>query len=128
MNPKHTARAIFVGAISLILLSVSSSSAPQHYASWGECTPISTSTTAPPPGACDGSCPVGACSPACNDLVYSGGGCAGDEPECSLELIPNMKTTVCRSCSCNQDPNDPRCISDGSIFRTGDVSQWDCYN
>jgi hypothetical protein len=128
MNPKRFARLLAIAAIAQVLLSVSSSSSPQTYHTWGVCTPLSTSTTAPPAGSCDSPCPTGSCSPACNDLVYTGGGCAGEEPECSLELVQHLKSSICRACACNNDPIDPRCISDGTIFRTGDITQWDCYN
>ena len=128
MKLEPLARTIAIGAVALNMLSVSSTSAPQSYHSWGVCAPLQTTTAAPPPGACDSPCATGSCGPSCNTLVYSGGCCSGDKPECSFELVEHMKTTVCRQCACNADPDDPRCISDGTIYRTGDASMWDCFN
>ena len=128
MNLEHRARTAAIGLLSLIVLSVSSTSAPQSYHTWGECSPLQTFTTAPPTSACDNPCPTNSCAAACNEMVYQGGGCAGDKPECGLELVEHMKTSICRGCACNADPDDPRCISDGTIYRTGDAAMWDCFN
>jgi hypothetical protein len=128
MNLEHRARTAAIGVLSLIVLSVSSTSAPQGYHSWGECSPLQTSTIAPPTSACDSPCPQNSCGPACNTIVYQGGGCAGDKPECGFELVEHLKTSICRNCTCNADPDDPRCISDGTIYRTGDASMWSCFN
>jgi hypothetical protein len=128
MKFESFARSTTIGAIALILLSVSSTSAPQSYHSWGVCAPLQSTTSAPPPSACDSPCPTNSCGSACNVITYAGGACTGEAPECSFELVQHMKTNVCRQCTCNADPDDPRCIADGTIFRTGDASMWDCFN
>jgi hypothetical protein len=109
-------------------LSLPTSSTPQGWYSWGVCSPLHTDTQAPPASACDSPCPTSTCGPACVDLIYVPASCSGDKPACGWELTPNHRTAVCRECACDNDPEDPRCVSTGYIYRTGSATMADCFN
>lgn len=124
----HRIRKVVTAVVAPILLSVYSTSASPQWYSWGVCTPSVATGSAPPPSACDDPCPTGTCGAACNTITYSNASCSGDKPACGWEFATAQKTAVCRQCICNQDPVDPRCVSTGTIFRTGSIDFWDCFN
>ena len=120
-----TTTALFITAA---LGFVSPLASAQGFYSWGVCAPLHSTTTAPPGSACDSACPTSTCSPACATIVWIAASCAGDKPSCGWQTVPNASTTVCRECTCDNDPINPRCIDSGHIYRTGSQTLTDCFN